>query len=257
MPPKGTKMSEETKQKISKTLRGHPVTQKTIDAVREANTGSIRGPRTQEVKDKISKANKGRKYSQEIRDAMSKRMKGRTHTEEQKAKVSATMKGIVFTEEHRKHLSEANKGKHLTEEAKKKVGAASKGRKFSKEVHELWSKQRSGAGNSAWKGGLSFGKYCPKFTEKLKEEIRERHRRKCLICGTPENGEHHSVHHINFDKSSGCFGKKWNLAPLCRKPCHTWTSFRRWQAFNLLQSYWALDCCLDPMLDFGLIIPKY
>ena len=35
---------------------------------------------------------------------------------------------------------------------KKRIGDANRGRKFSKETHELWSKQRTGEGNS------NFGK---------------------------------------------------------------------------------------------------
>jgi hypothetical protein len=97
-----------------------------------------------------------------------------------------------------------------------------------------------GEGNPAWLGGLSFAPYCPKFNDELKEAIREKYNRTCLMCGTPENGRKLSVHHINFDKKSGCFGKSWNLIPLDQK-CHAWTSNHRFEAFNLLINHWLLN----------------
>lgn len=65
----GTKSSIETRQKISKSLKGKPKTAQHIknanDAKRKAGTTSKGSILTQEHKDKISKANKGRKRSTE------------------------------------------------------------------------------------------------------------------------------------------------------------------------------------------------
>lgn len=100
--------------------------------------------------------------------------------------------------------------------------------------------RRIGKSNPRWLGGKSFEPYCPKFNEPLKEEVREAFNRKCFLCGVPENGRKLSVHHINFDKRSGCYGKKWNLVPLCIC-CHTKTTNNRHYYFNLLNNYWALN----------------
>jgi hypothetical protein len=91
-------------------------------------------------------------------------------------------------------------------------------------------------------GGKSFEPYCYKWTEALRESIREEFGRKCYLCPTTEteNGVKLSVHHINFDKMAGCYGKRWNLVPLCKKH-HTKSSFNRFKYFNLLSNYWAMN----------------
>jgi predicted DNA-binding protein YlxM (UPF0122 family) len=95
---------------------------------------------------------------------------------------------------------------------------------------------RCGERAGHWQGGKSFEPYCPKFNEKLKEEIRENFNRKCLLCGIGENGRRHAVHHVDYNKGQGC-GQKWSLVPLCHK-CHIKTNTNRWYWFNLLNGYW-------------------
>lgn len=102
------------------------------------------------------------------------------------------------------------------------------------------AERRLGENNPRWLGGKSFEPYCQKFNEYLKEEIRDAFGRKCFLCGVSENGRKLSVHHINFDKQAGCYGKKWNLIPLCTS-CHTKTTNNRHYHFNLLNCYWALN----------------
>lgn len=95
--------------------------------------------------------------------------------------------------------------------------------------------------NPRWNNGSSFEPYCPKFTQELREEIREAFGRKCFLCGAPENGRRLAVHHINFDKKAGCYGRKFNLLPLCIK-CHNKTSGNhRYYYFNLLANFWAMN----------------
>jgi len=74
------------------------------------NKGKKLKPLTEETKQKLSKANKGRKYSKELKDKMSK-----------------SMKGIKKSKEHREKLSKANLGKKLTQETKNKMSKARKG----------------------------------------------------------------------------------------------------------------------------------
>lgn len=89
--------------------------------------------------------------------------------------------------------------------------------------------------SSQWKGGISFGPYCPKFNKAKKEEIREKYDRKCLICGKTEDetGQKLDIHHIDYRKDQGCGGRKWQLVPLCRS-CHMKTNNNRtfWE-FNI------------------------
>ena len=81
--------------------------------------GGGRGIIGAEVRQKISDAHKGRKYSAERR-----------------ANISAGLKGRQKPAETRKKLSEANKGKVLSEETRKKIGQTLKGVKRSQEAIE-------------------------------------------------------------------------------------------------------------------------
>lgn len=105
-----------------------------------------------------------------------------------------------------------------------------------------------GPENPNWRGGLSFGKYCYKFNNAFKEEIREQFNRTCFLCNKTEieNKKHLSVHHIDFNKNSICNGKKWAFLPLCQK-CHSKTSAHRHFYFNLLIRFWALN----PEINFN------
>lgn len=102
----------------------------------------------------------------------------------------------------------------------------------SPECHFEWMK---GENAPSWQGGISFGRYCPKFNEAIKEEIREKYGRQCFLCGKTEkeNGRKLDVHHIDYEKSRGCSGKRWLLIPLC-KSCHAKTGHNREYWENLI-----------------------
>jgi len=102
------------------------------------------------------------------------------------------------------------------------------------------SESISGNKNGRWNDGASFKPYCYKFNGALKEKIRSQYSRICQKCYEPENGQKLDVHHINFDKKSGCFGKPWNLIPLHHN-CHTWTTNHRFEAFHLFANHWAMN----------------
>ena len=79
-----------------------------------------------------------------------------------------------------------------------------------------------------WQGGISFGSYCVKFNEELKEKVREKYGRRCFLCGKTEkeNKRKLSVHHVDYNKGRGCNGKRWLLVPLCLV-CHGRTDYNR------------------------------
>ena len=71
-------------------------------------------PRTQEVKDKMSKSMKGKIVTEETRNKISNTLKGRTgiiHTQETRDKISKSSKGKIITQEVREKLSNALKGR--------------------------------------------------------------------------------------------------------------------------------------------------
>lgn len=134
---------------------------------------------------------------------------GHPHTESSRAKIAKAHAGRPLSEDHRRRVSEGRRGKLRGHE------------------------------NPNWRGGLSFGNYCPKFNNALREEIRKDFGSRCYLCKTSEheNGRKLDVHHVDYNKGQGC-GQKWNLVPLCQK-CHTKTNHNRWYWFCLLANYWV------------------
>ena len=99
-----------TKQKISKALRGkrngagHIKSEESKKRISDAIKNL--GPRSQETKEKLRLANKGKKLSEETR---------------RKIGLGGIGRKCPKTLEHRRKLSEANKGKVISEEIKKKI----------------------------------------------------------------------------------------------------------------------------------------
>lgn len=88
-----------------------------------------------------------------------------------------------------------------------------------------------GNSNPAWKGGISFEPYCPRFTKEFKERVRAFFDHKCVECGASQNGSKLPVHHVNFRKDACCAKDVIPLfVPLCPS-CHSKTQFNRpfWQ----------------------------
>jgi len=203
------------------------------------------------------------KYNIQLR-SKSEGNKGKIRTEEFRRKFSLSITGENnlnfgkhFSEEHKDKISKSNLGKKRSPETKRRISEAHLGKSLSQE-----HKNKIAIGNSGelchwWRGGISFGKYCPKFNNLLKEQIRNRFGRICVICGTNEenNRERLSCHHVNFDKKSGCFGRKWNILPLCHK-CHTWTTNHRRESFLLLGNWWAFqsNIILDSVFSENLTV---
>ena len=127
MSAKGTTwvMLEETKIKISNSLKGRK-----------------NKPCSKKTKQKISIANKGKKRSQEVRKQISYNLSQRIVSEETKKKISIANKGRVFTKEWKKKISDANK-------------IALKGKKVSIETRKKMSEMRKGKKSHFWKNGIT------------------------------------------------------------------------------------------------------
>jgi hypothetical protein len=138
--------------------------------------------------------------------------------------------GDRCSEETRKKMSAAKSGennhmfgKHHSEESRIKTSCT---------MQEITSEEFSGF----------YGKYCPKFNEGLKERIREKYGRKCLLCPTTEeeniakNDRKLSIHHVDYNKQCGCDGNECRLVPLCDS-CHSKTNKgrSRWEQVIMLK----------------------
>jgi hypothetical protein len=254
MPPKGHTCSAETRRKISE---------------HHADMSGVNNPRygthwSEETRKKIVAANTGKHPSDETRKKMSDSRKGKPQSEDSKRKRSLSLMGHVVSAETREKLALAATGVVPSEETRRKISIIHAGNKYalghhpSDETRRKMSKSHSGPNNPSkrpevklkiaksklqeknpsWHGGKSFGKYCPKFNNLLKEEIRNAFERRCFLCGVSENGRKLHVHHCDYNKGQGC-GQRWSLVPLCHS-CHAKTGVNRHYYFNLLGNFWVM-----------------
>lgn len=167
----------------------------------------------------MGKANLGKVASDETREKMSQVRKGKPHSKEHSENIGKALKGRVITPEWREKLRQAALGRKMSEGAKKKMSDSKKGqknhfygKKHSEETKDRISDSRIVNGvacldkNPAWKGGLSFEPYCPKFNEDLRRRVRAFFSDTCQMCGhVHQPGEKKmAVHHVNFRKDSCC-----------------------------------------------------
>lgn len=90
------------------------------------------------------------------------------------------------------------------------------------------SASQQGISYNEWEFFAINQPYCPLFNESCKESNREKYGRVCFICGKPEienktyTGKYRklSVHHVDMNKNQGCNGHEWKLIPVCMQ-CHT------------------------------------
>ena len=149
----GTKHSEESKEKMREARKNNPHTlteegRRKIIETHKGNSYNLNRRMSEETKKKISEAISGEKHPlygtsrpKEVREKISKANRGRILTDEHKQKISDSLKGEKHplygkshSEETRNKISEAKKGtpsnmknKKHTEESKEKMREAKKG----------------------------------------------------------------------------------------------------------------------------------
>jgi len=231
---KGSHLSEEHKAKLSKANMGKhpsPETRAKMSKSRSGERHYLYGKHlSPEVKAKISKTERGKIIPEDVRLKMSESHKGARNCNF----------GREFSEEHRAKISQARRGRRAPPETRAKMAASQSGRRHSPETRAKMSAwqigrklppetvakvvatnvrlgTRAGERNGRWRGGVSFGPYCPKFNFEFKERVREFFGRKCLICDKTEadNGRKLDVHHVAYDKMICCNDKKPLFAALC------------------------------------------
>ncbi len=195
--------------------------------------------RSQETKDKMSKAQLGKSPSQETRDKISKTLSGENNPNFGKRGEECSMFGKHHSQESKDKIRQSNIGKHMGEKnymfgrtgennprwgthhsqaTKNKMSQASLGKPKTQEHKDNVSKALKGKyikeKNPNWQGGTSFEPYTSEFNKQLKELIRSRDGYKCQKCGCSEieNRKKLSIHHIDYDKKN-CLPE--NLITLC------------------------------------------
>lgn len=156
----GRKHSEETKQKISKAIKGKIRSKETRQKMSKANSGeknSMFGKtHSEKIRQKISETNKGENHpffgkqlSEIHRQKISKSHKGKKHSEASKKKMSEARKGYKHSEETKKKIGKANKGKKHSEKPKKKMSKSLMGtnHRFFGKHHSEETKQKISKAN--------------------------------------------------------------------------------------------------------------
>ncbi|MFA6797077.1 MAG: NUMOD3 domain-containing DNA-binding protein [Bacilli bacterium] len=114
------KHSEQTRKKLSQSLKGKP--------------SPMKGKHLSlETKEKISKANSGRVVSRELREHLSIVMKGREKSSTTCQRLSDSLTGRKLSESHKQHMREANVGKTVPPEVKEKMSRSKKGKRLGSE----------------------------------------------------------------------------------------------------------------------------
>ncbi len=146
--PKGKPLLEETKRKISLTLKNRFFS---IDTRRKISLALIGRSLSEEARRKMSLVRKGKHRSEETKRKISTALKGRKFSEETKRKISLTHKGMGHSEETKKKMALLRIGKHHSEETKRKMSEAHKGKsprgvgfKHSKETKRKMSEAHKG-----------------------------------------------------------------------------------------------------------------
>jgi group I intron endonuclease len=130
--------SEETKEKMSEAQKGKTLSEETKLKMSESKTGE-KHPFF------------GKALSEETKKKMSEAQKGKTLSEETKKKISEAKTGEkhpnfgkTHSEETKHKMSEAQKGKTLSEETKHKMSEAQKGKTLSEETKKKISEAKTG-----------------------------------------------------------------------------------------------------------------
>jgi len=228
---------------------------------------------SEESKEKMRQAKLGKHHSEETKDKLRELSGGKNHpfyglygadhpcfgkkrSAESRQKTSAALTGRTFSEEHCKNISISRKGKHTEAEKYLNHGKGKNhirwGAHLSEESKKAISEKNIGRlvgeKNPNWKGGISFGSYCMKFSREFKERVREFFGRKCVICGRTEAENHRKlhVHHVNYDKMSCCNDNIPLFVPLCNI-CHPKTNYNgrdKWTQYfdNLINTKYNGKC---------------
>lgn len=199
------------------------------------------GCRTERTKARMRNARIGKSQSEKVKNRISESLKLKYQDSD-------------FKTEHSQHMTRWWTHPEVREKLMPFLKSDEHRAFISKNARKRWENpeyklRHSGENSHLWKGGISFKPYCPKFSNALKEAIREQYGRRCVICGAIETNKKHSVHHIDYNKMQGCNNQRWLLIPLCQS-CHAKTSYNRWHWFNMLVNHWAIN----PDITFGWLI---
>jgi len=185
--------------------------------------------RTKEYRDKMRESLLGREHT--WGDKISKTHKERgikpISTEEIRKKISNANRGRKVSEETKRKISQSNKGR-VGLKGKDNPWYGKKHRQDSKDKMRVahigkptWNKDICGNRSHSWKGGVSKLPYTYDWN-RVSEEMKKRDNYRCQECNEGSKGKL-AVHHIDYDKKNN---KEDNLITLCLK-CNSRANWNR------------------------------
>jgi len=121
----GKSLSSETKEKLSKVMKGRKKSPEAVAKVAAALRGRKLSP---ETRAKMSQAKKGKKRDPEVGRKVSEALKGKPLSEETKAKMAAARVGRKLSPEHVEKVAAANRGRKRTPETLARISRGRKGK---------------------------------------------------------------------------------------------------------------------------------
>ena len=234
----GTKMSEETKKKMSESHKRNEVW--------------VGRKHSEESKLKMRLTKLGKKDSDKAKLNKSIAHKKVGISPEHRQKMNAGMKGVKKSEEHKRKiglLKKNNKnrlGYTNSKEHRERISKGKKGKKASPYAILMNSISHSGVRNPAYIHGLAHEPYTREWkNSNIRKNIKNRDNNICQLCGRHLIicNLQSSVHHIDYDKKNCA---ETNLILLCRH-CHPRTNHGNRKAWSAIfeemiwEKYWILD----------------
>jgi group I intron endonuclease len=133
--------TKESRDRMSKALKGRIISKEWRDKLRKANLGK---KLSEETKAKMSIAQKGKKMSLESIEKMRKANKGKKLSLEHIEKMRISKIGFKLSEEHKEKLRKANTGRKLSQEIRQKISLANKGKIRTQECKDKLSRIQFG-----------------------------------------------------------------------------------------------------------------
>lgn len=190
-------------------------------------------PHTDETKENISKSLKGRVLDDEWKKKLGLVNKGRKRSKETGEKISKALKGKIFSIEHRQNISKSRKGKYTgennhfygkthTEETIQKISKANTGKEGKK-----------GEKSHFWKGGITPINKLTRSSKEYKEwrrQVYERDDYTCQYC-RKKGGKLQADHIKPFALFEELRFEVSNGRTLCEE-CHKKTDTYGWKCIH-------------------------
>lgn len=188
-----------------------------------------------ETREKIGRANKGKRHSEETKKKLSEFRKGKNLTEETKNKISLSNIGRVVSEETKRKIGNANRGRIYSDEMRRRRSEESRGRipwNKGKKMSEEQRAKISGENSHLWKGGVTplYKKIRKSAEYQLwRTAVFERDNYTCIWCG--QVGGRLNADHIkpfaDYPELRFAIDNGRTLCHDCHKTTETWGNRRK------------------------------